>query len=81
MLYKLTWYLVPIFLGIIVVSSIPFRQSLPANPTKAVDGNSSLGNVALEFGFWTGAVIPLGLGICRFVTAAFYAKPLSNCPS
>jgi len=32
---------------------------------QAVDGNSSLGNVALvfEFGFWAGAVIPMGLGL------------------
>ena len=57
------------------------RQSLPANPTKAFDGNLSLGNVTLVFGFWAGAVIPLGLEICLFVTAAFYAKPLSNCSS
>ena len=47
---------------------------------QAVDGNSSLGNAALvfEFGFWAGAVIPLGLGICLLITAAFYAKPLNK---
>ena len=47
---------------------------------QAVDGNSSLGNVALvfEFGFWAGAVIPLGLGICLFITGFFYAKKLNK---
>ncbi|MEK0353973.1 MAG: sodium:solute symporter family protein, partial [Nitrosopumilus sp.] len=47
---------------------------------QAVDGNSSLGNVALvfEFGFWAGAVIPIGLGLCLLITGAFYAKPLNK---
>jgi Na+/proline symporter len=45
-----------------------------------LDGNSSLGNVGLvfEFGFWAGAVIPLGLGICLFITGFFYAKKLNK---
>lgn len=47
---------------------------------QAVDGNSSLGNAALvfQFGFWAGAVIPLGLGICLLLTGFFYAKPLNK---
>jgi Na+/proline symporter len=47
---------------------------------QAVDGNSTLGNIALvfEFGFWAGAVIPMGLGICLFVTGIAYAKKLNK---
>ena len=47
---------------------------------QAVDGNSTLGNIALvfQFGFWAGAVIPIGLGICLLLVGAFYAKPLNK---
>ena len=47
---------------------------------QAIDGNSSLGNVSLvyEFGFWAGAVIPLGLALCLFLTAAAFAKRLNR---
>src|SRR5215207_755789 len=47
---------------------------------QAVDGNSSLGNVALvyQFGFWAGAAIPIGLGVCLVLTGIFYAKKLNR---
>src|SRR3972149_10076111 len=47
---------------------------------QSIDGNSSLGNVALvyQFGFWAGAVIPIGLGACLILTGLFYAKRLNK---
>jgi solute:Na+ symporter, SSS family len=44
--------------------------------SEAVDGNASLGNVSLtyDFGFWGGAVIPLGLAICLVLTGAFFGR-------
>ena len=47
---------------------------------QSIDGNSSLGNVALvfEFGFWAGAAIPIGLGGCLLLTGLFYGKKLNN---
>ncbi len=43
---------------------------------ESIDGNSSLGNAALvyQFGFWSGAVIPVGLGICLVLTGVFFGK-------
>ena len=47
---------------------------------QSVDGNSSLGAVALiyQFGFWAGAVIPIGLGICLLLTGLVYGKKLNK---
>jgi solute:Na+ symporter, SSS family len=47
---------------------------------QSIDGNSSLGNVSLvyQFGFWSGAAIPIGLGICLLLTGAFYGKRLNK---
>ena len=47
---------------------------------QSVDGNSSLGNVSLvyQFGFWAGAVIPIGLAVCLILTAVFYGKKLNK---
>jgi solute:Na+ symporter, SSS family len=47
---------------------------------QAIDGNSSLGNVALvyQFGFWAGAAIPIGLGGCLLLTGLFYGKKLNK---
>lgn len=47
---------------------------------QSVDGNSSLGNASLvyQFGFWGGAAIPIGLGICLLLTGAFYGKRLNK---
>ena len=47
---------------------------------QSIDGNSSLGNVALvyQFGFWAGAVIPIGLGACLILTGLFYGKTLNK---
>src|SRR5919107_825541 len=47
---------------------------------QAIDGNSSLGNASLvyQFGFWAGAAIPIGLGICLVLTGLFYGKRLNK---
>jgi len=65
---------------IVAGKSLPLALVGTMLAAQAVDGNSSLGNVALvfEFGFWAGAVIPLGLGICLLLTGFFYAKPLNK---
>ena len=46
---------------------------------QSIDGNSSLGNMALvwEFGFYAGAVLPIGLGVCLLLVGIFYAKRLN----
>jgi solute:Na+ symporter, SSS family len=47
---------------------------------QAIDGNSSLGNASLvyQFGFWAGAAIPIGLGICLILTGTIYGKRLNR---
>jgi SSS family solute:Na+ symporter len=47
---------------------------------QSIDGNSSLGNVSLvyQFGFWAGAAIPIGLGICLVLTGTIYGKKLNK---
>ncbi|MDW0281710.1 MAG: sodium:solute symporter family protein [Nitrososphaeraceae archaeon] len=47
---------------------------------QAIDGNSSLGNASLvyQFGFWAGAAIPIGLGICLILTGTVYGKRLNR---
>lgn len=47
---------------------------------QSIDGNSSLGNVALvyQFGFWAGAAIPIGLSICLILTGTIYGKKLNK---
>ena len=47
---------------------------------QSIDGNSSLGNVSLvyQFGFWSGAAIPIGLAGCLILTAIFYARKLNK---
>ena len=45
---------------------------------QAFDANGSMGNASLSFGngFWAGAVIPIGLAGCLFLTGRWFAKPL-----
>ena len=45
---------------------------------QAFDANGSMGSAAMSYesGFWSGASIPLGLGLCLFITGLFFAKPL-----
>jgi SSS family solute:Na+ symporter len=47
---------------------------------QAIDGNSSLGNASLvyQFGFWAGAAIPIGLGVCLILTGTVYGKRLNR---
>ena len=47
---------------------------------QAIDGNSSLGNASLvyQFGFWAGAAIPIGLGICLILTGAYLWKKIEQ---
>jgi len=47
---------------------------------QSVDSNATLGNtdLASEFGFWAGASLPLGLALCLFLTALFFAKPMNQ---
>ncbi|MEM6447191.1 MAG: sodium:solute symporter family protein [Cyanobacteria bacterium P01_D01_bin.123] len=47
---------------------------------QSVDSNATLGNTDLsaEFGFWAGASLPLGLALCLFLTALFFAKPMNR---
>ena len=47
---------------------------------QSVDSNATLGNTDLtaEFGFWAGASLPIGLALCLFLTALFFAKPMNR---
>lgn len=47
---------------------------------QSVDSNATLGNtdLAAEFGFWAGASLPIGLSLCLFLTALFFAKPMNR---
>ncbi len=47
---------------------------------QSVDSNATLGNtdLAAEFGFWAGASLPIGLALCLFLTAMFFAKPMNR---
>lgn len=60
--------------------SLPFIFVGTMLTSQAVDGNASLGNAALvyEFGFWAGAAIPLGLGLCLILTGTIYGKKLNK---
>ena len=65
---------------IVAGKSLPLALVGTMLAAQAVDGNSTLGNAALvfEFGFWAGAITPIGLGMCLLVVAAFYGKPLNK---
>jgi Na+/proline symporter len=45
---------------------------------QAFDANGSMGNASLSFahGLWAGAVIPIGLACCLFLTGRWFAAPL-----
>lgn len=47
---------------------------------QAVDSNATLGNTDLagSLGFWAGAALPLGLGLCLLLTGLFFAKPMNR---
>jgi len=47
---------------------------------QAVDSNATLGTTDLSasLGFWAGASLPLGLGLCLLLTGIFFAKPMNR---
>jgi SSS family solute:Na+ symporter len=47
---------------------------------QAVDSNATLGNTDLtaSAGFWAGASLPLGLGLCLLITGIFFAKRMNR---
>jgi solute:Na+ symporter, SSS family len=47
---------------------------------QAVDSNATLGNTDLSagVGFWAGASLPLGLGLCLLITGIFFAKRMNR---
>jgi SSS family solute:Na+ symporter len=47
---------------------------------QAIDANATLGNTdrTAGLGFWAGASLPLGLGICLLLTGIFFAKPMNR---
>lgn len=47
---------------------------------QSVDSNATLGNTDLvaEFGFWSGASLPLGLALCLLLSGLFFAKPMNR---
>ena len=65
---------------IVAGKSLPLFMVGTMLVAQSVDGNSSLGAVALiyQFGFWAGAVIPIGLGLCLILTGVFYGKVLNK---
>jgi solute:Na+ symporter, SSS family len=46
---------------------------------QAVDSNATLGNTDLSYslGFWAGASLPLGLGLCLLLTGIFFARRMN----
>lgn len=48
--------------------------------SQAIDGNASLGNAGLvyDFGFWAGAAIPIGLGLCLLLVGLVYGPKLNK---
>ncbi|HSA97749.1 MAG TPA: sodium:solute symporter family protein [Candidatus Nitrosotenuis sp.] len=65
---------------IVAGKSLPLFMVGTMLVAQSVDGNSSLGAITLiyQFGFWAGAVIPIGLGICLLLTGLFYGKKLNK---
>src|SRR3989338_6159489 len=65
---------------IVAGKSLPLFMVGTMLVAQSVDGNSSLGAVALiyQFGFWAGAVIPIGLVICLLLTGLVYGKRLNK---
>lgn len=47
---------------------------------QAIDGNGTLGNsgLAYDYGFWAGAVFPIALAVCLFLTGAVFARRLNK---
>lgn len=65
---------------IVAGKSLPLFMVGTMLVAQSVDGNSSLGAVALiyQFGFWAGAIVPIGLGMALLLTGLVYGKKLNN---
>src|SRR3972149_5845792 len=65
---------------IVAGKSLPLAFVGTMLAAQSIDGNSSLGNVSLvfQFGFWAGAAIPIGLGVCLILTGTVYGKRLNK---
>lgn len=65
---------------IVAGKSLPLAMVGTMLVAQSVDGNSTLGSISLiyQYGFWAGAVIPIGLGICLLMTGLFYGKKLNK---
>lgn len=60
--------------------SMPFLVVGTALAAQAIDGNATLGNVALSYSsnIWAGAAIPIGLALSLFIVGRFLAAPLNQ---
>ena len=65
---------------IVAGKSLPLAMVGTMLVAQSVDGNSTLGSISLiyQFGFWAGAVIPIGLGICLLLTGLVYGKKINK---
>lgn len=65
---------------IVAGKSLPFFFVGTMLTAQSIDGNSSLGNAGLvyQFGFWAGATIPIGLGICLILTGAIFGRKFNR---
>ena len=65
---------------IVAGKSLPLAMVGTMLVAQSVDGNSTLGSISLiyQFGFWAGAVIPIGLGICLLLTGFVYGKKINK---
>lgn len=59
---------------------MPVYLVAPALMVAAVDSNATLGNVDLtaQFGFWSGALLAIGLAIALVLSGIFIAKPMNK---
>ncbi len=62
----------------VCANSMPFIVVGTALAAQAIDGNATLGNASITFstGFWTAAMIPIGLALSLFIVGRFLAAPL-----
>lgn len=92
-LIVIPYLLVSLMLGLIAARRIQGRvgnyyvagKSLPlwiaacTLSAQSLDCNATLGNATFAFqdGFWSGAVLPIGLAMALYLTGLFFARPLN----